>query len=607
MTQQTPNFPTSDPTWDLESIFAGGAESKAFFAAVEDLNARIRALREQAEALVSPASEAFDQNARDAWAELLGSLDEFQKDLRDCGVFAHGMGSSHADDPKALRLSSSLNDIAMHRGSLGVTLKMLLKGISDEAFEGLRGEEKLSHADLMLRELRRDADLAMDTDLEMLAVELNRDGLNAWSELYSNFTGALKVELVDESGAPKTLSVGQAKSLLEHPEREMRRRAFEGLQKTWADAAPVCAAALNSIIGAEQILYRRRGTNELTHSLNANRVTAKTVQAMNEAARRFQPDLHEYMALKAKALGVEKLEWYDLHAPLTSGEEKPVSYEEAQRFIFDNVEEFSSDIAAFCKHALVSQWVEVENRPGKAQGGYCATLPGKGEVRIFMTFGGTASGVKTLAHELGHGYHAWVMRDMPASQRRVPMGLAETASTLLEALVEEAALKKASGDEKLKLLDERLGRAMAFLMDIPARYNLEVALHQKRAQGPLNEDVLKEITREAFRAEFGDAVASIDELFWASKPHFYFTYLPFYNFPYTFGYLFSRAVYERAQKVGPDFLPVIDELLRDTGRITSEEVAAKYLDGDLENPDFWYEAAGSIKADVAEFRRLVEG
>ncbi|MFU8804995.1 MAG: oligoendopeptidase, partial [Bradymonadaceae bacterium] len=190
-------------------------------------------------------------------------------------------------------------------------------------------------------------------------------------------------------------------------------------------------------------------------------------------------------------------------------------------------------------------------------------------------------------------------------QHNVPMGLAETASTLLEALVEEAALKKAPAEEKIHLLDKRLGRAIAFLIDVPARYELELAMHQKRAEGPLHEELLRGMTKEVFESSFGDGVASVDDLFWASKLHFYLAYLPFYNFPYTFGYLFSRAVYDRARERGPEFIPVIDDLLRDTGRLSSEEIGRKYLDADLESPDFWARAAESLKDDVAEYRRLV--
>jgi oligoendopeptidase F len=607
MTATNENFPTSNPSWDLESLFAGGADSPSFFETVDVLGGQLGALTESARRLPRPDAEGFGSVGERSWTAFFADLDVFRRQFRDCGVFAVGMASAHADDPAAVRLPSVLNNLSTSYETLYVIVKTHLRGLTDEAFARLHDAPGLADASLMLRELRRDADQAMEPALEMLAVQLNRDGLNAWAQFYREFTGRLDVEVEDERGQLKRMSVGQAKNLHEHPDREMRRRAFEGLERAWSEAAPVCASTLNSIIGAEQTLYRNRGCDELTGALHSNRVERASIEAMHEAARRLQPELVTYMQIKARRLGLERLQWYDLHAPLTTASGTTMCYEDAQRFIVTQVEEFSSEMAQFCRHALANQWVEVEDRPGKGQGGYCATLPGRKEVRIFMTFGGTSSGVTTLAHELGHGYHAWVMRDLPGSQTRVPMGLAETASTLLEALVEDAALRKAEGEEKLDLLDKRLGRAVAFLMDVPARYELELALHRERARGPLHDPLLRRLTREIFEAKFGEGLASVDELFWAAKLHFYLASVPFYNFPYTFGYLFSRAVYARARTQGPEFIPVIDELLRDTGRLSSEEIAAQYLGGDLRDPEFWYQAAASIKDDVATYRKLIEG
>src|SRR5699024_5551282 len=130
--------------------------------------------------------------------------------------------------------------------------------------------------------------------------------------------------------------------------------------------------------------YRRRKGDCLTMPLEANRVERETVGAIFEAAKKFRPVLVRYLEAKAKLLQVDKLEWYDLFAPL--GDEKTqekIDYLSAQRFIVENVSEFSPEIAEFCKMALAKQWVEVEDRPGKAQGGYCTSLLKSKQIRIF--------------------------------------------------------------------------------------------------------------------------------------------------------------------------------------------------------------------------------
>ncbi|MDP3058292.1 MAG: oligoendopeptidase, partial [bacterium] len=94
--------------------------------------------------------------------------------------------------------------------------------------------------------------------------------------------------------------------------------------------------------------------------------------------------------------------------------------------------------------------------------------------------------------------------------------------------------------------------------------------------------------------------------FWASKLHFYITYVPFYNFPYTFGYLFSAGVYAKALEEGPAFEQKYIDLLRDTGCMKVEDLAMKHLGIDLTKPDFWQKAIDNVLADLPEFMELTE-
>lgn len=595
-------FPTSDPTWDLDSIFEGGLESAAFFKTLKEVEGRIEELGEELEGL------SFEDGIGgfERWRNFFDAYFDVATQLSELRSFSGALAVTNTDNPEALRMPSYLDNAQTAMGALRVELTAKFRGLSDELFAEILNDKRFERMKLWLRERRRDADQAMDPALEALAVELNRDGLHAWGRLYDDISARLRVSF-EVDGERREMSVGQAQNMARGDRRrEVRQAAFEGLQQAWSTIAPICASTLNSKVGIEQTLYRRRGGDCLTIALQENRVERESVEAIFAAAAEFRPLLVRYLKAKARYLKLDTLEWYDVFAPMSvDGPQEQISYEAAQEFIVEQVESFSPKIADFCRMALAKRWVEAEDRSGKGQGGYCTSLPKTKEVRIFMTFGGTSDSVATLAHELGHGYHFWVMRDLPQSELNVPMGLAETASTLLEALVEQAALKSATGARRLSLLDERLGRAVSFLMDIPARYNLELAMHEARAKGTLHQELLTELTRSAFTESFGGALGSVDELFWASKLHFYITGLPFYNFPYTFGYLFSRAVYDKAV-ADEGFIAELDELLMDTGRLSSEEVGARYLGADLRSSEFWKGAAGSLARDIEEFEELVD-
>jgi oligoendopeptidase F len=225
-----------------------------------------------------------------------------------------------------------------------------------------------------------------------------------------------------------------------------------------------------------------------------------------------------------------------------------------------------------------------------------------------MTWGGEYDHLMTLAHELGHSYHAWVLKDMPYWTTHYPMNLAETASTFNELRVTDAALQNATDPrERLMLLDQKLVNAYTMFCNLRARFLFDTSFYAERKEGMVPRARLDELMTEAQRQAYGGTLADPDgfhPLFWASKLHFFITDLPFYNFPYVYGFLFANGVYDRAQSEGASFADRYRDLLADTGRMTSEEVAQKHLGVDLTRREFWDAAINRILADVDRFVKL---
>ena len=259
--------------------------------------------------------------------------------------------------------------------------------------------------------------------------------------------------------------------------------------------------------------------------------------------------------------------------------------------------------------ALKEKWVEAENRSGKQQGGFCTTLPTARQSRIFMTYTNSADSMSTLAHELGHAYHSWVLRDQPLFLQDYPMNLAETASTFAEAVLGEQRLQRAKTDyERLQLLDGMLSDAVAFLMNIHARFLFEDEFHRQRRQGELTAAQLNQLMenaqREAYLGVFSDD--GWNPQFWVSKLHFYITSLPFYNFPYTFGYLLSMGVYAIGKDAGKDFPEQYRKLLIATGSQDAEDAVLSTMGFDLRKPDFWMKCLSIVSERVKQFVSLAD-
>jgi oligoendopeptidase F len=226
-----------------------------------------------------------------------------------------------------------------------------------------------------------------------------------------------------------------------------------------------------------------------------------------------------------------------------------------------------------------------------------------------MTYTNSADSMSTLAHELGHAYHSWVLRDEPVFLADYPMNLAETASTFAEAVLNEQRLQRAKTDyEKLSLLEGLLGDAVAFLMNIHARFLFENAFHLERAKEELTSKRLSELMEAAQKEAYLGALADggWNPRFWASKLHFYITGLPFYNFPYTFGYLLSLGVYAVGHETGPSFPGQYRKLLMATGCQDAEDAVQSTLGFDLRGPEFWTKSLSIIANRVQQFRQLTD-
>lgn len=593
------------PRWDLDSIFPGGSRSPALARHLEAVAADVAGLPARMEALPVGPDPGPAEVA--AWQRFLEHLQDVSARLREAGAFVGCLTAQDVHDEQARLLAGRIGQLGAALESVHIALARRMLAFRDQAWQALLQDERLQGVAFALDEMRRHAADRLPPEQEALASALAVDGYAGWEEMYEVLVGRMSIP-VEVDGQIRHLSVAQAAHRLEDPDRARRAALFARWEQAWAEQAPLFALVLNHLAGFRLNLYRRRGWQDvLKEPLEVNRMSAATLQAMWAAVESRKDRLLPYLRRKAELLGVDRLSWHDLAAPLprTGGGAPSIAYDEAAEFVIEQFARCNPEMAAFARHAFQNRWVEAEDRPGKRPGGFCTAFPVSGQSRIFTTFGGTADGVRTLAHELGHAFHHHVMRDLPLLARRYPMSLAETASTFAELVVDDAALRHATDpSERAALLEQKLQRLVSFCMNIHARFLFETAMYEARRQGPLAVQDLNRLMVEAQRRAYRDALGEYHPHFWASKLHFYITGTPFYNFPYTFGFLFSAAVYARAQDEGPRFAPRYAALLRDTGRMTVEELARRHLGADLTRPAFWEEALDRALADVDEWLRL---
>ncbi|WP_028612170.1 M3 family oligoendopeptidase [Paenibacillus harenae] len=583
-------------SWNLEVFYEGGAASAAFSQELRGMEEDIAKLDE------ALAGGSPDSSGLEAQTELLQSV---LLRLRQTESFVECLLAQNMKDSAAGAQSNRVKTLAAKFNGMLTRYDNTLRGLNDEEWAALLKQGSLADVAFNLAERRELAKRKMAPELEALAGDLAVDGYHGWGDYYNTIVSRTNFTDVGKDGEKKMLSAGQMHNRLSDGDRQVRQAAFAEWERVWSEQAELCAETLNRIAGFRLKLYEKRGWQSvLQEPLQINRMSEATLQAMWSAIEESKHVLVRYIERKAKLIGVEKLDWHDVEAPIGSAT-RTIPYDDGAAFIVEQFRTFSPELADFSEMAFKDAWIEAEDRAGKRPGGFCTSFPKDGQTRIFMTYSGTASNISTLAHELGHAYHQHVLNDLPALSQEYAMNVAETASTFAELIVSDCALKvAASSEEKLGLLEDKIQRSVAFFMNIHARFLFETRFYERRKEGLVSVQELNGLMEAAQREAYCDTLGEVHPHFWASKMHFYLTDVPFYNFPYTFGYLFSAGIYARALKEGADFNDRYVALLRDTGRMTVEQLAREHLGVNVEEIDFWRDAVALTAVDVEQFIQM---
>lgn len=585
--------------WDLESIFAGGSSSESLQQELQQISTKMKEFHQLVDAFTPNA-----ENQVEALTEILAVHEEIQKSFTECGSFIEALNSANIHDQQAKLLTGQLYSNLPAFQLATTILNKKFASYSEEEWQNLMTH--FSQIAFRLSEMRRDGQELLDEQSENIINTLALDGQSAWSQHYDTIVASIQIPFNGEM-----LSAGQAfNTMMSSQDKAVRQELFEKWEKAWSEKADIFADTLNHLDGFRLNNYKLHGVDDfLKQPLEYNRLDKETLDMMWGTIQKNKQPIIDFLTRKAQLFGKDKMDWQDQDAPIVLGdfEERRYTFDQAADFIVENFKKFSPKMSEFAQMAFDKAWIEAEDRPGKRPGGYCTSLPKSQESRIFMTYGESVNEVSTLAHELGHAFHSHVMWDLPTLNQDYAMNVAETASTFAELIVADATLKEAKTDEeKINLLDVKLQNAIAMFMNIHARFIFESNFYAARQKGLVATDEITRLMVEAQKEAYIDGLGSYHPHFWAAKLHFFIDEVPFYNFPYTFGYLFSLGIYAKASQHADGFEDQYIALLRDTASMTTEELAKKHLDTDLHQATFWQAGIDMVLKDITTFMELTE-
>lgn len=368
----------------------------------------------------------------------------------------HAMNSEAIDvnNQEAKKWMKASNDLLSDLNVAYMPYKLIIQQMADADFNKLIADPEIAGEKFLLQYSRQLRDQMLSPAEEVILEKMRGPGSNSWLELYEHTVSAMRVE-IDMNGEKKLISLGQAQAMTRGFVEVEKKAAHLGMEKAWKQQESTPAQALNAMADWSfremEMRSKKKKIHFLDKSLHDNRISGETVSTMMNEIKSILPQIQRSMVEMAKILGKPKLEPWDMVCAGPDTKES-VPFDLAFAWIREGFASVDPELSQFADLMLEKKWIEARDLETKGTGGYCMSYPMSRTPRIFQIYRGSFSDIFTVAHELGHAYHAWVMRDMPLRQESYPNTLAETASNFGEFALFDSIQKNLGDSPQVKWL-----------------------------------------------------------------------------------------------------------------------------------------------------------
>ncbi len=561
--------------WDIDSLVDGEG--------VEGVERLLVSCEAAADALDSFRGRVAELSASEM-ADLMRGAAAVQDELLRAASYA------------LLRFSVDTGDGALYQrvSEAGAQIEMKLLFVelewaeaSDRHVESLLVDDSLGFCAHHLRSMRRYKTHLLSEPEERVLTEKSVTGASAWVRLFDQLTSEIRVQAPDGQGGTEEVGLEQGLSLLASPDPGLREAAAAAVTAALEPGIGTRAYVYNTLLMDKSIEDRMRIYPSWISSRNlANEATDESVQALIDVVQSRYDIAQRWYRLKSKLLGMP-LKDYDRMASVATAETS-IGWTEAKDLVLDAYASFSPDLAGVAQRFFDERWIDAPLREAKRPGAFCSYTVPSHHPYVFLNWTGKARDVMTLAHELGHGCHAYLSQGQGIFHHGTPLTLAETASVFGETVTFSRMLEGTADPRvRLSLLAENIDGSVATVFRQVAMNRFENAVHaDRRENGELSVERLGEHWAQSQRDMLGDSVEVTEGYkgWWSYVPHFIGT--PGYVYAYAYGQLLALSVYNRYEQSGAAFVPKYLQLLGSGGSMPPEELG-KLVDCDLTDPGFW--------------------
>lgn len=432
-------------------------------------------------------------------------------------------------------------------------------------------------------------------------------GSSAFTRLYDELQTDTEFE-IKLNGETKKVTMAEVTKYAAFDEsREIREQASASLTKKLKENKLPYTFILNTLLLDSKIGDEMRDFKYPQESTFLGyEVKPETANGMVQTVEKNYGSVERFYKAKTKALNLGKLYEWDRYSTIYPSEKQKFTWEEAKDVVlaaFSNFDEKFADIAG---EFFDKGWIDSDIAKGKASGAFCSLGIPSTHPFILMNFTGELEDVLTLAHELGHGIHAYLSREQSDFEFYPSTAITEIASIFAESLVFDFLHEKLESDKiKINLSTQKLQDSFATVFRQAAFYLFESQIHtHRREKGELTTEELSNYYQTHLQKMFGEGLELTEnhKYWWMPISHFY--HYDFYVFTYAFGELLTMALYAKYKKEGKKFVAKYLEALSLGGSKNPYEIT-KIMGVDINEAGFWEKGLKLIDNYVTEFEELV--
>ncbi len=580
------------PSWDLTDLYPvpNGPEMEADFS---------RAATEARAFQAAYAGKLADLPGA-ALATALAEYERIEETLGRLASYAQLQFSQDSSDPVTGQFYQSVSERVTAISSDLIFLGLELNRIEDQVLETKLADPALARYRPFLRDLRVFRPHQLSDEVEKLLHEKEVTGRSAWSRLFDETVAGMRVTIRGEE-----LTVSAALNKLSDRDRSVRQDAAAAIGEGFQKNIRLFSLVTNTLAKDKEIADTWRKYPRPTSSRNrSNMVEDEVVDALSTAVSENYARLsHRYYALKAKWLGLEKLEHWDRNAPLPEDLDGEIPWADARDRVLSAYAGFSPELASVGKRFFDHAWIDATLRPGKSGGAFAHPTVPSVHPYLLVNYHGKTRDVMTLAHELGHGVHQIMAAEQGYLMSGTPLTLAETASVFGEMMTFRALLDAETDPKRRRImLASKVEDMLNTVVRQTAFYQFETLLHDARRNGELTADQIGDLWMQVQTASLGPAFHFTPEykVYWAYIPHF--VHSPFYVYAYAFGDCLVNALYAEFQSGHPGFEQKYLDMLKAGGTKRHKELLAPF-GLDASDPAFWGRGLDIISGFIDELER----